>query len=66
MNNSIAISVIVPIYNAEKYLDKSLSSLTQQTFQDFEVLLINDGSKDNSAAICKKIQLDRPTFSKFV
>lgn len=40
MNNTVAISVIVPIYNAEKYLDKSLSSLAQQTFQDFEVLLM--------------------------
>lgn len=65
MNNSIAISVIVPIYNAEKYLDKSLSSLTQQTFQDFEVLLINDGSKDNSAAICKKYSLIDQRFKLF-
>ena len=53
------------IYNAEKYLDKSLSSLTQQTFQDFEVLLINDGSKDNSAAICKKYSLIDQRFKLF-
>ena len=52
--NTIAISVIVPIYNAENYLERSLDSLSKQTFQDFEVLLINDGSKDSSAAICKK------------
>lgn len=52
--NTIAISVIVPIYNAENYLERSLDSLSKQTFQDFEVLLINDGGKDSSAAICKK------------
>ena len=39
MNNTVAISVIVPIYNAEKYLDKSLSSLAQQTFQDLKYYL---------------------------
>ena len=65
MNNTVAISVIVPIYNAEKYLDNSLSSLAQQTFQDFEVLLINDGSKDNSAAICKKYSLRDKRFKLF-
>lgn len=65
MNKSVAISVIVPIYNAEKYLDKSLNSLAQQTFQDFEVLLINDGSKDNSAAICKKYSLSDQRFKLF-
>lgn len=65
MNNTVAISVIVPIYNAEKYLDNSLSSLAQQTFQDFEVLLINDGSKDNSAAICKKYSLRDQRFKLF-
>lgn len=48
------ISVIIPIYNTEKYLDKCLSSVKNQTFTDFEVIMIDDGSTDGSANICKK------------
>lgn len=46
------ISVIVPVYNAEKYLHRCVDSILKQTFTDFEVLLINDGSTDQSPAIC--------------
>lgn len=46
------ISVIVPVYNAEKYLHRCIDSILEQTFTDFELLLINDGSKDNSGKIC--------------
>ncbi|MBR5851395.1 MAG: glycosyltransferase family 2 protein [Bacteroidaceae bacterium] len=46
------ISVIVPVYNAEKYLHRCIDSILAQTYIDFELLLINDGSKDNSGAIC--------------
>ena len=49
---SPAISVIVPIYNAEKTLRKCVDSLLAQTFQDFEILLIDDGSPDQCGAIC--------------
>ena len=42
------ISVIVPVYNVEKYLPKCIDSILQQTFTDFELLLIDDGSPDNS------------------
>ena len=48
------ISVIVPIYNVAPYLDKCLNSILQQKFTDFEVLLIDDGSTDNSREICQK------------
>ncbi len=47
------ISVIVPVYNAEKYLYACLDSLVSQTFKDFELLLIDDGSKDSSGEICE-------------
>ncbi len=46
------ISVIVPVYNAEKYLRRCIDSVLAQTYQDFELLLIDDGSKDSSGAIC--------------
>lgn len=48
------ISVIVPAYNVEKYLDKCMKSILAQTFNDFEVLLIDDGAKDGTAQICDK------------
>lgn len=50
--NQPKISVIVPVYNAEKYLHRCIESILNQTFEDFEVLLINDGSTDQSPAIC--------------
>ena len=47
------ISIIVPIYNKESYLDKSLTSISEQSYKDIEVLLIDDGSTDSSGKICK-------------
>ena len=46
------VSVIVPVYNTEKYLNKCIDSILAQTFTDFELLLIDDGSTDNSGFIC--------------
>ena len=46
------ISIIVPVYNSSQYLHKCIQSILQQTFKDFELLLIDDGSTDNSRAIC--------------
>lgn len=46
------ISVIVPVYNTEKYLDRCIRSIINQTFSDFELILVDDGSKDNSGFIC--------------
>lgn len=41
------ISVIIPVYNTERYLDKCLTSVINQSFKDIEIILINDGSTDN-------------------
>ncbi|MBQ7351395.1 MAG: glycosyltransferase [Clostridia bacterium] len=46
------ISVIVPIYKVEEFLDRCLESLTQQTYKNLEIILVNDGSPDNSGALC--------------
>lgn len=48
------ISIIVPIYNVEKYLDDCLKSIIEQTYKNLEIILINDGSTDNSLKICYK------------
>lgn len=52
MNQSPLISVIVPIYNAEKYLDRCIQSITAQTYKKLEIILVDDGSPDNCPAIC--------------
>lgn len=46
------ISVIVPVYNVEKYLNRCVDSILNQTFEDFELILVNDGSPDNCGNIC--------------
>ena len=52
------ISVIVPVYNAEKYLEKCVESILNQTYSNFELLLINDGSVDNSSKVCHSFETD--------
>jgi len=52
-NNNIKVSVIIPVYNTEKYLDSCLESVENQTLKDIEIICINDGSKDNSLEILK-------------
>lgn len=54
MMNNVKVSILVPICNVEKYLDKCLQSIISQTLKDIEIICINDGSKDNSLAIIKK------------
>ena len=48
------VSVVIPVYNMEKYLDRAYNSLKNQTMADFEAIFVNDGSKDKSKEICEK------------
>ncbi|WP_050636496.1 glycosyltransferase family 2 protein [Candidatus Stoquefichus sp. SB1] len=48
------ISIVIPVYNVEKFLTTSLDSVFQQTFKDYEVILVNDGSTDRSLCICQE------------
>ena len=50
--NQPLVSIITPIYNAEKYLDRCLKSTINQTYGNIEIILINDGSTDNTKSIC--------------
>lgn len=54
------ISIIIPVYNVEKYIKKCLESLANQTMQDFEVIIVNDGSKDNSEKIIENYIKSHP------
>lgn len=59
-NETPLISVIIPVYNAEKYLDRCVSSAVNQSYQNLEILLIDDGSTDRSGDICDNWQKKDP------
>jgi len=54
--NEIKLSVIVPVYQVERYLEKCLNTLVRQSLEDIEIIAVNDGSKDNSQAILERFQ----------
>ena len=54
------ISIIIPIYNAEKHLEKCLKSVIEQTYKNLEIILVNDGSIDMSKEICEEYQKKDP------
>lgn len=58
----VPVSIIVPVYNAEKYLTRCLDSLINQTYPDTEMILVNDGSTDNSLEVCQKYQRTYPNI----
>jgi glycosyltransferase involved in cell wall biosynthesis len=54
------VSIIIPMYNEERYIARCLESLTHQTFQDFEVILIDDGSTDKTVKVAKTFESSFP------
>lgn len=52
----VRVSVIVPVYNMESYIQQCLDSLIAQTYQDFELIIVDDGSTDQSGEICERYQ----------
>ena len=56
-NNEVKISIIMPVYNVKDYLTKAVDSILNQTFDDFELFLVDDGSTDGSSDICDELKL---------
>lgn len=54
MNEGIRLSMVVPVYNCEKYLDECIQSILKQTYTRFELIIVNDGSTDDSLSICER------------
>ena len=65
MEKQPLISVIVPVYNVEKYLPACIESINAQTYKNIEVLLIDDGSTDSSGQICDKVAKGNTCFKVF-
>lgn len=59
------VSIIIPVYNAERYIETCLWSVDQQTYRDFEVILVDDGSRDNSKLICESFCQKDPKRYKY-
>lgn len=54
------VTIIIPVYNSEKYIGKCLDSILNQTYTNFEILVVNDGSKDNSQKVIEEYQNKYP------
>lgn len=52
-------SIVIPVYNVEKYIDKCLESIKNQTYDNYEVIIVNDGTKDNSVKVIQKYLKDK-------
>ena len=57
MANAPMVSIIVPVYNAEDNIERCLNSIIKQDYSNFELIIVDDGSEDNSLHICKKMAL---------
>lgn len=55
--DNVLVSIIIPVYNTEKYIERCLNSIIEQTYEDIEIILINDGSTDNSGKICENTKV---------
>ena len=60
--DKVKISIVIPVYNAERYLDACLASILSQKMTSYEVILVDDGSGDSSPLICDRYSATDPRF----
>ena len=65
MNNSTLISVLIPTYNVEKYIESAIQSIRDQTYKNFEIIVVDDCSTDNTFSILEKIKIIEPRLRLF-
>ncbi|PFF35240.1 beta-1,3-N-acetylglucosaminyltransferase [Bacillus cereus] len=66
MKQNHLVSVVIPLYNAEKYIEETMESILNQTYKHIEIVIVNDGSKDQSASIVKSLEQKYPGQIKYV
>ena len=66
MKNATLILVVIPAYNAEQFLDETLESVLSQTYENWEYIIVNDGSTDSTESIAKKMVRKRREISLFL
>ncbi len=66
MKNATLILVVIPAYNAEQFLDETLESVLSQTYENWECIIVNDGSTDSTESIAKKMVRKRREISLFL
>ena len=60
------LSVLIPVYNVEDYLEECVDSVLNQSNQNFEIILVNDGSTDTSGEICNRLKKEHPDKIKLI
>lgn len=60
MEQNQLVSVVIPLYNAEKYIEETIQSILDQTYKTIEIVIVDDGSKDQSPSIVKNLYKSTP------
>ena len=66
MSNQVKVSVIIPVYQVENYLERAVDSVLAQTLEEKEIILVDDGSWDNSPQICDRYARDYPELIRVI
>ena len=64
MNENILVSIIIPVYNGEKYISDTIQSVIDQTYKNWELIIVDDGFTDNTAEIVKQFNDSRISYIK--